>query len=109
MKILVLPGDGIGREVTTEAVKVLKAAIDGSNAFEVTEAPIGAAGVDAAGDPLPPATLDLARKADAILFGAAGIPGDESLPYELRPGASLLRLRKDLGLFANLRPFYFSP
>lgn len=109
MKILVLPGDGIGKEVTAQAVKVLNAAIAGSNAFELTEAPIGAAGVDAAGDPLPPATLDLARKADAILFGAAGIPGDELLPYERRPGASLLRLRKDLGLFANLRPVSVFP
>src|SRR5262245_61598682 len=109
MKILVLPGDGIGREVTAEAVKVLNVAIEGSNAFELAEAPIGAAGVDAAGDPLPPTTLDLARKANAILFGAAGIPGDEVLPYERRPGAGLLRLRKDLGLFANIRPVFLYP
>src|SRR5262245_55780440 len=110
MKILVLPGDGIGGEVTAQAVKVLNAAVEGSNnTFEVAEAPIGGAGVDAAGDPLPPATLDLARKADAILFGAAGVAGDEVLPYERRPGAGLLRLRKHLGLFANLRPVFLFP
>jgi hypothetical protein len=78
MKVLVLPGDGIGKEVTAQAVKVLKAAIDGSNAFELTEAPIGGAGLDSADDPLPPATLDLARKADP---SCSGLPefGDELL------------------------------
>jgi 3-isopropylmalate dehydrogenase len=65
--------------------------------------------VEAAGDPLPAATLDLARRADAILFGAAGVPGDEAIPYAMRPGASLLRLRKDLGLFANFRPVFMFP
>ncbi len=104
MKILVLPGDGIGKEVTAQAVKVLKRRRRQQRALELTEAPIGGAGVDAAGDPLPPATLDLARKADAILFGAAGVPGDEAIPYEMRPGAGLLRLRKELDLFANFRP-----
>jgi 3-isopropylmalate dehydrogenase len=108
MKIAVLPGDGIGPEVTAEAVKVLKAAI-GNAPLELTEAPIGGAGVDAAGDPLPPATLDIARKAEAILFGACGMPGDEGLPYMKRPGAGLLRLRKHLGLFANFRPAYLCP
>jgi 3-isopropylmalate dehydrogenase len=109
MKILVLPGDGIGREVTPQAVKVLNAVVERSNAVELAEAPIGHAGVEAAGDPLPPETLDLARKADAILFGAAGIPGDELLPYTRRPGAGLLRLRKTLGLFANIRPVFLYP
>ncbi len=104
MKIAVLPGDGIGPEVTKEAVKVLKVVTGNQAALELTEAPIGQAGVDAAGDPLPPATLEIARKAEAILFGAAGIPGDEAIEYAMRPGASLLRLRKDLGLFANFRP-----
>jgi 3-isopropylmalate dehydrogenase len=109
MKILILPGDGIGKEVTAQAVKVLKAAIGATNACELTEGAIGAAGLEAAGDPLPPATLDLARKADAILFGAAGIPGDELLSYERRPGAGLLRLRNDLALFANIRPVFLFP
>ncbi|MDR1936703.1 MAG: 3-isopropylmalate dehydrogenase [Candidatus Accumulibacter sp.] len=109
MKILVLPGDGIGKEVTAQAVKVLDTVIGKQLAVELTEAPIGVAGVDAAGDPLPTETLELARKADAILFGAVGIPGDEQLPYAQRPGASLLRLRKDLGLFANFRPAFLFP
>jgi 3-isopropylmalate dehydrogenase len=109
VKILVLPGDGIGREVTAEAVKVLLAAVGAQTPIELVEAPIGQAGVDAHGDPLPAATLDLARKADAILFGAAGVPGDEKLPYLQRPGASLLRLRKALDLFANFRPAVLIP
>jgi 3-isopropylmalate dehydrogenase len=109
MKVLVLPGDGIGKEVTAEAVKVLKAAVDSRTPLELTEAPIGAAGIDAAGDPLPAGTLDLAQKADAILFGSAGVPGDEAIEYAMRPGASLLRLRKALGLFANIRPVFLFP
>ncbi|MDR1708929.1 MAG: 3-isopropylmalate dehydrogenase [Candidatus Accumulibacter sp.] len=109
MKILVLPGDGIGKEVTAQSVKVLNAIVGKQAVLELAEAPIGAAGVEAAGDPLPMETLELARRADAILFGAAGIPGDEKLPYLQRPGASLLRLRKDLGLFANFRPVFLFP
>jgi 3-isopropylmalate dehydrogenase len=104
MKIAVLPGDGVGPEVTKQAVKVLKAVVGNQAALELAEAPIGQAGVEAAGDPLPAKTLDISRKADAILFGAAGIPGDEAIEFAMRPGASLLRLRKDLGLFANYRP-----
>ena len=106
MKIAVLPGDGVGKEVTAQAVKVLKAVVGKSAAFELTEAPIGQAGVDAAGDPLPMKTLELCRKAEAILFGAAGVPGDEKIEFNKRPGASLLRLRKDLDLFANFRPVF---
>jgi 3-isopropylmalate dehydrogenase len=106
MKIAVLPGDGIGKEVTAQAVKVLKAVVGNTASMELMEAPVGGAGVDAAGDPLPAATLEIAKKADAILFGAAGMPGDEALPYAQRPGASLLRLRKELGLFANFRPAF---
>jgi 3-isopropylmalate dehydrogenase len=109
MKIAVLPGDGVGREVTAQAVKVVKAVIGSAAGLELTEAPIGQAGVDAAGDPLPPKTLELCRKADAILFGSAGVPGDEKLPFDERPGASLLRLRKDLQLFANFRPVVMFP
>jgi 3-isopropylmalate dehydrogenase len=109
MKIAVLPGDGIGPEVTAQAVKVLRAAVGATDRLELQEAPIGQAGVLAAGDPLPAATSDLAATADAILFGAAGVPGDEQIPYAMRPGASLLRLRKQLGLFANIRPAFLFP
>jgi 3-isopropylmalate dehydrogenase len=109
MKIAVLPGDGVGREVTAQAVKVLKAVVGSAADLKLTEAPIGQAGVDAAGDPLPRETLELCREVDAILFGAAGVPGDEKLPFDQRPGASLLRLRKDLQLFANFRPVFMFP
>jgi 3-isopropylmalate dehydrogenase len=109
MKIAVLAGDGIGREVTAEAVKVLRAAVGRTRPMELVEAPIGQAGVDRAGDPLPAATLQAARDADAILFGSVGVPGDEAIPYMMRPGASLLRLRKDLDLFANFRPAFLFP
>ncbi len=109
MKIAVLPGDGVGKEVTAQAVKVLKAVVGTAMPLELAEAPIGQAGVEAAGDPLPHSTLELCRKADAILFGSAGIPGDEKLQFDKRPGASLLRLRKDLQLFANFRPVFMFP
>lgn len=109
MKIAVMPGDGIGREVTAQAVKVLKAVVGSAQSLELVEAAIGQAGIDAAGDPLPSATTDIARKADAILFGSAGMPGDEAIPFMMRPGASLLRLRKELGLFANFRPAFLFP
>jgi 3-isopropylmalate dehydrogenase len=109
MKIAVLPGDGIGKEVTAEAVKVLRAALGSDAMLEIAEAPVGGAGVKAAGDPLPDGTLKLCHEADAILFGAAGEPGDEKIPYDMRPGASLLRLRKALGLFANFRPAFLYP
>ena len=109
MKIAVMPGDGIGPEVTAEAVKVLKAVLGPHQALELGFAAIGQAGIDAAGDPLPAATSEIARRADAILFGAAGIPGDEAIPFMMRPGASLLRLRKALGLFANFRPAFLFP
>jgi 3-isopropylmalate dehydrogenase len=101
MKILVLPGDGIGQEVTPQALRVLKAVL-GKEA-EFTEAPIGGEGVKAAGVPLPPATFELAQQADAILFGAAGLAGDELGPRHLRAGSALLTLRKELKLFANFR------
>lgn len=109
MKIAVMPGDGIGPEVTSQAVKVLKAAVGPHQSLELAYADIGQAGIDAAGDPLPAATSAVARKADAILFGSAGMPGDEAIPFMMRPGASLLRLRKELGLFANFRPAFLFP
>ena len=101
MLIAVMPGDGIGPEVTAEAVRVLDALNLGLR-FE--EAAVGGAAYKAHGHPLPPATLDLARRADAILFGAVGDPDCDSLPRELRPEQAILGLRKHLGLFANLRP-----
>ena len=104
MRIAVLPGDGIGPEVTAQAVRVLRAVAGNRLALEMEEAPIGQAGVDAAGTLLPDATLDLARRSDAILFGAAGGPGDEVPDRSLRPGSGLLKLRKTLGLYANYRP-----
>jgi 3-isopropylmalate dehydrogenase len=107
MKIAVLPGDGIGPEIVAQAVRVLKAlALPG---LELAEAPVGGAAHDAAGDPLPAATLDLAKRADAILFGAVGGPRYDPLPRAQRPEQALLRLRKELGLFANLRPATIYP
>jgi 3-isopropylmalate dehydrogenase len=108
MKIAVLAGDGVGPEVTAQAVKVLRATVGEAN-LQLTEAPVGGAGVAAAGDPLPAATMAIAKAADAILFGSAGMPGDEAIPYQMRPGASLLRLRKELDLFANYRPVFMFP
>ncbi len=87
----------------------MRAAASNASALELIEAPVGGAGVDAAGDPLPAATLQLAREADAILFGSAGVPGDEAIPYLMRPGAALLRLRADLDLFAHYRPAVLYP
>jgi len=107
MKIAVLPGDGIGKEVTAQAVKVLKAVV--GREAEFTEAPIGGEGVKAAGVPLPPDTFDLAKKSGAILFGAAGLPGDELGPRHLRSGVGLLTLRRELKLFANFRPAFLFP
>ena len=101
MKIAVLPGDGIGPEIVAQALKVLRRL---QLPMEMQEAPVGGAGFDAAGDPLPEATLRLAREADAILFGAIGGPTYDALPRDQRPERGLLRLRKELGLFANLRP-----
>ena len=109
MRIAVLAGDGIGPEVTEQAVKALRAATEGRAPLELIEAPVGGAGVAAAGDPLPAETLRIARDADAILFGSAGVPGDEAIAYDMRPGASLLRLRKALELFANFRPAVLFP
>ena len=107
MNIAVLPGDGIGKEVTAQAVKVLKAVVGGDAQF--TEGLIGGAAVKAAGAPLPPETFELAKASDAILFGAAGLPGDELGPRHLRSGAGLLRLRRELALFANFRPAFLFP
>lgn len=109
-KIAILPGDGIGPEIVAEAVKVIhflqaNAGLDA----ELTEAPIGGAGYDAAGKPLPDATLELVKKSDAILLGAVGGPQYETLPRELRPERGLLGLRSELELFSNLRPAILYP
>ncbi|HKB74092.1 MAG TPA: 3-isopropylmalate dehydrogenase [Burkholderiales bacterium] len=101
MKIAVLPGDGVGTEVIAEAVKVLGTLGLG---FEMEQAAVGGAAYDTSGDPLPEPALELARKADAILFGAVGGPRYDALPREKRPEQAILRLRKELNLFANLRP-----
>lgn len=104
--IAVLPGDGIGPEVTTQARRVLEA-LELDLKFE--EAPVGGAGYLAAGRPLPPETLALAKRADAVLFGAVGDPRFEGLERRLRPEAALLGLRRELGLFANIRPATLFP
>ncbi|HAE99682.1 MAG TPA: 3-isopropylmalate dehydrogenase [Methylophilaceae bacterium] len=106
MKIAVLPGDGIGPEIVTQAVNVLNAL--GLN-LEMNEAPIGGAGYEAAGDPLPDATLKLAQEADAVLLGAVGDWKYDKLERHLRPERGLLRIRKELNLFANLRPALLYP
>jgi len=104
-KIAVLPGDGIGLEVTPEAVRVLRAVGKGSGTtFEFEDGLVGGGAIDATGAPLPPATLALCQKAHAILFGAVGGPKWDDLPQEQKPERGLLGLRKQLDLYANLRP-----
>lgn len=104
--IAVLPGDGIGPEVTAEARRVLEAlALD----LTFEEAPVGGAAYLLTGRPLPDATLALARRADAVLFGAIGGPQFDALERRLRPEAALLGLRRELGLFANIRPARLFP
>jgi 3-isopropylmalate dehydrogenase len=101
----VLPGDGIGPEVTAEAVRCLRAvAARYHHDFELIEAPVGAAAMDAGLEPLPAPTLTLARETDAILFGAIGSPRYSDPGQKVRPEQAILGLRLQLGLFANLRP-----
>jgi 3-isopropylmalate dehydrogenase len=103
--IAVLAGDGIGNEVTAEAVRSLKAvAARFGHAFQFESALLGGAAIDATGSALPPATLALAERADAILLGAVGGPKWSDPNAAVRPEQGLLQLRKSLGLFANLRP-----
>ena len=101
MKIALLPGDGIGPEIMAEAVKVLKAL---NLPLEMESAVVGGAAYEAAGHPLPEATLNLAKAADAVLFGAVGDWKYDKLDRPLRPEQAILGLRKHLGLFANFRP-----
>jgi 3-isopropylmalate dehydrogenase len=104
VKIAILPGDGIGTEIVAEAQKILAVLQREGLPIETDTAPIGGAGYDAAKAPLPAATLVLARAADAVLLGAVGGPQYDTLPRELRPEQGILGIRRELGLFANLRP-----
>ena len=107
MLVAVMPGDGIGPEVTTEAMRVLTAVCGDTLTFE--EGAVGGAAYHRHGHPLPPETLALAERADAILFGAVGDPSCDRLERALRPEQAILGLRKQLGLFANLRPAKLFP
>ena len=109
-RIVVLPGDGVGPEVTREAVACLQAVAGAfGHRFNFREALIGGAAVDACGDPLPEDTLALCRTADAVLLGAVGGPAWDQHPRDQRPESGLLRLRQGLGLYANLRPVTVHP
>jgi 3-isopropylmalate dehydrogenase len=109
MKIAVLAGDGIGPEIVSQAVRVLECLATDGLSVELESAPFGGAGVDAGGDPLPASTLALAQQADAVLCGAVGGPKYDALPRPQRPEQGILRIRKSLGLFANLRPAVLYP
>lgn len=105
INITTLPGDGIGPEVTREAVRVLSACADAfGHEFRVTEKNVGGAALVASNDPLPQDTVDACLNSGAVLLGAVGGPAFDKYPAKLRPEAGLLRLRKELGVFANLRP-----
>ncbi|MBK4734075.1 3-isopropylmalate dehydrogenase [Noviherbaspirillum pedocola] len=106
MKIAILPGDGIGPEIVDQAIKVLNAL---DEKFEMESAPVGGAGYEAHGHPLPEGTLKLAKEADAVLFGAVGDWKYDTLDRPLRPEQAILGLRKNLQLFANLRPAILYP
>lgn len=106
MKIAILPGDGIGPEIMEQAVKVLNAL---GEPFEMESAAVGGAGYAVSGHPLPPATLALAKAADAVLFGAVGDFKYDTLERSLRPEQAILGLRRELALFANLRPAILYP
>jgi 3-isopropylmalate dehydrogenase len=108
-RILVLPGDGIGPEIVAEALKVLDRLKGEGLDIELDEGLVGGAAYDAVGHPLPDATLDMAREADAVLLGAVGGPKWEPLDISVRPERGLLGVRKELGLFSNLRPAVLYP
>lgn len=109
-KIAVLPGDGVGREIVPEAIKVLKIVAEKfGHTFEFAPGDIGGQAIDKVGVPLPQDTLTLAKQSDAILLGAVGGPKWEGLEYSLRPERALLGLREHLGLYANLRPAKLYP
>ena len=103
--LLMLPGDGIGPEVIDEVERVIEWFNNNtSNKFEIEKDLVGGAAYDEHGQSISNAAMDLAHKSDAIIFGAVGGPKWDNVPFEVRPEAGLLRLRKDLDLFANLRP-----
>ncbi len=109
MQVAVLPGDGIGPEIVREAVRVLDCLRDEGLDIEMRSAPVGGAGYEAFGHPLPGSTLELAQAADAVLLGAVGDWKYDKLERALRPEQAILGLRKHLGLFANLRPSVLYP
>jgi 3-isopropylmalate dehydrogenase len=110
LNVLVVPGDGIGPEVTGQATQVLKAVAElGGYDFRFSEMPIGGVAIKQHGTPLPPATLEAALSSDAVLLGAVGGNEFNSLPPDRRPEAGLLQLRQALGGFANLRPSFAYP
>ena len=105
LNVLILPGDGIGAEVTREAVKVLQqVAIKFHHQLSLTEGLLGGVAIHKTGTPLPQETIDLALQADATLMGAVGLPEFDQAPPEKRPEKGLLGIRKVLGVYANLRP-----
>ena len=106
IKIALLSGDGIGPEVTAESVKVLEAIAEKyGHKFKFTSADVGAVAIDKTGNPLPDKTLEICANADAILFGSIGDPKYDNNPKaKVRPEQGLLKLRKSMGLFANIRP-----
>jgi 3-isopropylmalate dehydrogenase len=106
MNVAVLPGDGIGPEIIAQARRVLDKL---SLKIQFTEAPVGGAAYEKHGDPLPGSTLSVAKEADAVLFGAVGDPRYDKLERAKRPEQAILGLRKELGLFANLRPARVHP
>ncbi len=109
-KIALLPGDGIGPEVIAESVALLDAIAAQSNfKFKYTEALAGGDGIDKAGDPMPPETLKICKSSDAVLLAAVGGPKWDDLTGAMRPESGLLKIRKELGVFANLRPVSVSP
>src|SRR5258705_2174269 len=104
-KLLLLPGDGIGPEVMGEVKRLIEwLNAQGIAHFETEQGLVGGAAYDASQQSITDATMAKAKAADAVIFGAVGGPKWDSVPYEARPEAGLLRLRKDLALFANLRP-----
>ncbi len=109
-RITLLPGDGIGPEIMSVAVRVLKTIAQNCNlTFEFQEALLGGAAIDATGEPLPPATLDDCKNSDSVLLAAIGGYKWDTLPRQQRPETGLLKLRSSLGLFANLRPAMILP
>src|SRR5277367_3268815 len=105
LNLTILPGDGIGPEVTDQAIEVLKAVAEAFNhKLQLQTKNIGGAALAAANDPLPPDTIQACLASSAVLLGAVGSPAFDHYPQHLRPEAGLLRLRRELGAYANLRP-----